>query len=527
MPSAPSDPQSERPATPILASLWRGTAWLALKMPLQIVIAFWSIPMIQRAIGADANGAYVFAWGLGFIQLLLEFGMGAALQQQLAHAWAVGDRPRVGRLIGLGMTFYAAVAVIQVAILLAIAYLGLPPKFHGESRRLIIGLLWVQALSAPFYGLMTVTSCVLQAGGRYELLPRIDLLVMILRFAVLVAGLRAGVDFLAIVAVQTIILLAGTLVPALRVMRRDLGCVPHFVSPRRDDFRTLFHVSVYVFLMQLSVVLADMVDTTILTYALPDLEPGPSITLYQNVSKPFFQLRQMGWTLVYLVIPAAASLAATRDLIGGDKLKYDGTRHLVALLLPTALLAAMYAAPFLNLWVGPAYVPHAWLLQLFLVGTLPLVLAVFAKMAFGMGKYEVLSLSSLAGSLVNLPLSYYLTTRLGVAGVIWGTVLTTLVSNLLLPGRYLFRLLNIRVSVFLTRSLGPPLIGAAIMVGVSWACQAILPPGPSQSSGPGRAIPLLINLAVCSVGYAVGYLALPTGRDDMRSLLRFRLRRSG
>ena len=72
----------------------------------------------------------------------------------------------------------------------------------------------------------------------------------------------------------------------------------------------------------------------------------------------------------------------------------------------------------------------------------------------------MVALSPLLGSLVNVPLSYFLTTRLGVAGVIWGTVLTTLISNLLIPGVYLFRLLEIRLFTFATRTLGPPLAGA-------------------------------------------------------------------
>ena len=96
-------------------------------------------------------------------------------------------------------------AVIQIIILLAIAYLGLPPKFQGESRRLIVGLLWIQALSAPFFGLLTVASTVLQAARRYDFLPRLDLVIMILRFTILILGLRAGVDFLAIVAAQTVV----------------------------------------------------------------------------------------------------------------------------------------------------------------------------------------------------------------------------------------------------------------------------------------------------------------------------------
>ena len=184
-------------------------------------------------------------------------------------------------------------------------------------------------------------------------------------------------------------------------------------------------------------------------------------------------------------------------------------------MLPVALLAAIDAAPFLNLWVGPRYVPNAPLLQLFLVAALPMVLSVPAQMAIGLGKVEVVALSPFVGSLVNLPVSYYLTTRLGVAGVIWGTVLTTLISNLLIPGVYLFRVLEIRLSTFATRTLGPPLAGAALLVPVSWICGMAMPPEPIGSGVLSRSSPLLVNLVVSSLAYLAGYFATRIGRADL------------
>ncbi len=143
----------------------------------------------------EANGAYVFAWGFGFIQFLLEFGMGAALQRQVSLCLGTKRSRWVKRLIACGTMFYLAMAAIQIIVLLAIAYLGLPAKFQGDSRRLIVGLLWIQALSAPFFGLLTVASSVLLAARRYELLPRLDLVIAILRFAILVAGPPRGRRF--------------------------------------------------------------------------------------------------------------------------------------------------------------------------------------------------------------------------------------------------------------------------------------------------------------------------------------------
>jgi O-antigen/teichoic acid export membrane protein len=520
MPHSSGAPSARETMPPVLSRMWRGTLWLALKAILQVIIAFWSVPLVQHAIGSEANGAYVFAWGFGFIQFLLEFGMGAALQRQVTYAWTNGDHDEVKKLIACGTTFYLVMSVIQSIILLTIAYLGLPSKFQGEPQRLIIGLLWIQALSAPFFGLLTVVASVLQAARRYEFLPRLDLAILIIRFGILVVGLRMGVEFLLIVGLQTFVLVGGALIPALWVMVRELDCVPHLTAPRRADYAPLFRIGAYIFLMQLSVVLADKVDTTILGYALRVADPGHSITVYQNVSKPFFQIRQTSWTLAYLVVPAVASLAASRDTAGLERLKYDGTRFLVGLLLPVTLLAGIYAAPFLSLWVGPRYASDASLLQLFLVAALPMVLSVPAQMAIGLGKFEVIAFSSLFGSLINLPISYYLTTRLGVAGVIWGTVLTTLISNLLVPAVYLFRTLEIQPRIFLRRTLGTPLAGAALLLLVSCICRAVVPAESVGTSVLSRSSALLLNLFVSSLAYLSGYIATPVGRSDLVALVR-------
>jgi O-antigen/teichoic acid export membrane protein len=509
----------DRPPS-LLSRVWRGTFWLALKSPLQVVIAFWSVPLIQQAIGAEANGAYVFAWGFAFLQFLLEFGMSPALQREVTLAWTRGDRDRVNRLIAAGLTFYTVMSLVQVAILLAIAAFGLPPRFQGESRRLVVGLLWVQALAAPFLGWLSVVSSVLQAARRYALLPVSELLTLIARFAVLVVGLRAGVDFLAIIVIQMVIMLCGMLLPALWVIVRELRCFPRFAGLSRAEYAPLLRIGFYTLLMQVSVVLADKVDAMVLGYALPGADVGASITVYQNVSRPFLQIRQTAWTLAYLVMPAVASLSVTRDLRGLDRLKYDGTRLLVGLLLPVALLAGIHAAPFLSLWVGPRYAVDAPLLQLFLVATLPMVFSVWAQMAIGLGKVEVVALSPFVGSLLNLPLSYYLTTRLGVAGVVWGTVLTTLIANLLVPGVYLFHLLEIEPARLLTQTLSAPLAGAALMVPTLGICRALVPLEPAGTGTVERSLPLVLNLAVGMVAYAAGYSAVPAGRTDLAALVR-------
>jgi hypothetical protein len=78
-----------------------------------------------------------------------------------------------------------------------------------------------------------------------------------------------------------------------------------------------------------------IVFVTILGFVLPK-PAGSSIAVYDMVSKPFLQLRQTGWMLAYMVMPAVASLAAANDDRTLDRVKYDGARLHLAALLPVA-----------------------------------------------------------------------------------------------------------------------------------------------------------------------------------------------
>jgi O-antigen/teichoic acid export membrane protein len=315
-------------------------------------------------------------------------------------------------------------------------------------------------------------------------------------------------------------------------MTRELGFAPHFRGASWLEFRVLLAVSMYVFLIQLSVVLADRMDTTVLGFALPRGVAGPATAIYQVVSKPFAQIRQMGWMLTYLVMPAVASLAAAGDRDDIERLKYDGSRFLIGLLLPIALLAALDAGPFLTLWVGSKYTINARLLRLFLIATAPMGISVLVQMSIGLGRVRFIALAALGGALVNLPLSYILTVRLGgVAGVIWGTVLTTLFSNLLLPGWYTFRTLDVKPATFARRTLAAPFAGAAALVLAALVARWLgFRPDPFDTTADrlaaslpvpvklARGLPFLFDLSLGSLAYLAGYALAPHGWDDLKAL---------
>jgi hypothetical protein len=150
------------------------------------------------------------------------------------------------------------------------------------------------------------------------------------------------------------------------------------------------------------------------------------------------------------------------------------------------------------------------------------VIAVLVQMAIGLGRVQVIAWAALGGALVNLPLSYVLTTRIGLAGVIWGTVLTTLFSNLVIPGVYVARVLGIRPGLWMRRTMAAPLAGGLALV-AAWQVlrlAGLRPEVPPGVPGLARAVPLGLDLAAGCVAYIAGYLAVPSGRGDLRDIVR-------
>ena len=59
---------------PLAQRQFRIPPWLVLRTLLQAVFVFWSVPLVLHAIGPEANGAYNFAWGFGFLVGAVRFG---------------------------------------------------------------------------------------------------------------------------------------------------------------------------------------------------------------------------------------------------------------------------------------------------------------------------------------------------------------------------------------------------------------------------------------------------------------------
>jgi hypothetical protein len=89
---------------------------------------------------------------------------------------------------------------------------------------------------------------------------------------------------------------------------------------------------------------------------------------------------------------------------------------------------------------------------------------------------------------------------------------------LLVPGFYVFRVLEIDPRTYLKRTLGAPLAGGAALIVSTWVLRFVMP-----VTYPGRALwfrslPLILHLSAGTLAYIGGYLLVSAGRRDLAEL---------
>ena len=194
-----------RTLPPVLGRLLSGTFWLALRVPLQVVFSLWTTRLVLEAIGPDAERGLPVRLGIRVFPVPLrvrrQLGVAAAdlrrLDARRPRGGRSGDRLRDELLRGDGAP--AGRGAAGRGLLGAAAH----ARFEVSSYPLVVKLLWLQAVTAPCFGISVVVSSVLQAARRYDFVPRFELAITVLRFVVLVLGVKSGFDFFWVVAAQT------------------------------------------------------------------------------------------------------------------------------------------------------------------------------------------------------------------------------------------------------------------------------------------------------------------------------------
>jgi O-antigen/teichoic acid export membrane protein len=467
-------------------------------------------PLMIHTLGPKSYGLWVlitsFSVASGYLSIL-DLGIQSAVVKFVAEHYARGEQREVNQLVSSSLYVFCGVALVGAAALVVFSrfFVASIFKIPHDLIPMMQTLLYLLAVQTLFEFPGLAISAVVDGLQRYDVQRAIQVAYIVSYALSIYLLLNAGYRLMAISITVLVLAILRTAVFAVVAHRfmPGLRLTGHF---DRGLLARVARFSGEIFLLRLNGIVFYTMDKTIIAMVLS----STLLTQYDVASK----LRNIAVVFLSLmasqVVPIASKLQAVCDFEGLQKLFLQATKYQMAIALPPAAAVFLLARPFINLWVGPSYAGAGGLAQLFIFQVVfDAAVVVGYNIMIGMNAVRPLMLVQLATTTVlNLAISVFLTPRIGVAGVIWGTVIGTAASLMPYTRLYL-RQLDLGWNRFWWEAVLPAIGCTAVFVAVLVTMLRIVPPLTYAR--------MLAGGAVAGLAFAVSFWVFGMTPDERRS----------
>lgn len=384
-----------------------------------------TVPMTLGYLGVERYGLWMAMSGLLLVVGFADLGLGFGLVNTLARAEGLGDSRYARRAVSSAFFMLAAIAA-ALALFLLLAWHVLPWGAFFNARSAATGAEAGSAmavlLTCFLVGLpLSVVNhgfAGIQEGYRLSLYQGLGSLLTLVSIVTAVK-LHAGLPWL-VLASSGAPLLAGSLGGWDLFYRRRSDLRPSFEHASFQGTLEIARLGGLFFVIQVAGAISFQSDGLVLARIL-----GPeSVATYTVTQKLFLQVPfVLGYFLTPLW-PAYAEAVARRDLAWVKRTLRLSVAAGFAVNLPAAVVLFFSARWILGRWVGSAIDPPTLLLASLAVwvglNSLNGPLGMFFNGA-GALRYQALTCVPMAAA--NLILSIYLTRKIGMAGVVLGSII--------------------------------------------------------------------------------------------------------
>jgi O-antigen/teichoic acid export membrane protein len=406
--------------------LFNNTVFNVGQIVVNVAMVFVLTPLLVRGLGREGYGLWVLGAAFsatGYFNLL-EFGLQSAVVKYVAEYQVQEDDERMNRMVGASLAFHLVFGVIACLAIWLIASNFLITWFSVSASQAAVlkPLLWIFGGQTLVEFPMLTVAGVLEGVQAIATVRAVEMLravsfgvgsfiLLSLGHGVLaIGGLSAGLSLICLIAM---ILAVRRLAPRVKPRLGFEG----------EATKIMLRFSGKIFANRILATIYYQMDKTIIVVLLPVL----FLTDYDVVMKLYGAAITVAGIISRNVVPLASALHADGQHVELARIVGSTMRYEAILSLPVVITLAVLAGPFIHHWLGPGYVHDASLVRLILLeaAVVPLVGAGYNAL-IGMNRVTPLVLTLALGTTINLAISIALARRLGVAGVLWGTVVAHL-----------------------------------------------------------------------------------------------------
>jgi O-antigen/teichoic acid export membrane protein len=439
-----------------------------------MAVGFFLSPFILHRLGDVAFGVFVLANSVVAYLGLLDLGMQSSVLRFVSKGHTKGDHEGASDAISAALWVRLQVSALALLLSAGIAVVfphvfKVPADLANDARKaiLIIGLITAISMSVGVVG------GVISALNRYDLQNYVNLLQTAIRVAGVVFVLRTGHGIVGIALSELVATVAGNLLLVWIARRLYPELRIQLKKPKRETLRQIWSYSFYAFLTTIAVQLVYQTDNLVVG-AFVSASAVTFFAIANNLCRYATQMvSSMGGTFV----PAASTYEAAGDTASLLMLYKNGTRATLMISLPILITFIVRGPSFIGLWMGPEYAHSSGIVLIILSIALFFSYAnrTAGAIAFGVEKHKTTALWSIGEGIANLALSILLVHWYGIYGVAIGTMVPSLVVQVILWPRYISKLVGLSSFEVIAQIWGPMLLASIPFAAASYAVSILFP----------------------------------------------------
>jgi O-antigen/teichoic acid export membrane protein len=416
--------------------------WIAFAVA--VIVSFFLSPFVVHHLGNAAYGVWILANSSIAYMALFDLGLRGAVTHFVAKHHALGQHLESSRAVSVALGFRLLIGLAVTVASLTLAALAtrifrIPVDLWVPTRWTMI----ITGLNLSLTLMLGVFGGVLTGLQRFDVVSTLAVSQTLLGGAgtVWVLGAGHGIVLLAIMQLAISLLLGMlTIIWCFRAYP-ELQLGVHFVN--KEIFQDLWRYSFYLFVIAGTGQIIYYTDNLVVGAFLS----AAAVTFYSIGGRFIEYLGQLSSSLAQTFMPLASNLAAKERPDQLRRLLIQGTRAALFVSLPIAWALFFRGDTFIGLWMGHEYAqPSGRVLRVLLLSAVALTAnRVGGNIVLGLGKHKPFALWQACEAVANLTLSICLVRKIGMIGVAWGTVLPSLVSQIVLWPRYLSKVLGITI----------------------------------------------------------------------------------
>ncbi len=390
-----------------------------------IATALITVPLTFKYLGTERYGLWMTISSVIAILGFSDLGITNGLVNGIAKAHGEDNRELARQYVSSAFFFLTSVAII-IGIGFAIAYPWVSwgaffrvtsPQATAEAGPAVAAFVGCFLVGIPA-GIVGRLQTGYQEGFASTLWSSAGGLMGLLSLLLVIR--MHGSLMLLVLAMTGVPMLAGVM-QGVVVFKGRPWLLPSWASVTGVISKDLLRTGFAFFLLQVAVAVCYSSDNIVLARIL-----GPeAVTQYSISSRLFNQVTMVSFILLSPLWPAYGEALARQDTAWIRKTLRRSIAISIGISVPLGIFLVVFGTRILHLWVGPKINPSLTLL--IGLGVWCVLVSLSSTLATFLNGLSIMSFQvkvALFASIVNISLSIYLTRRIGIPGVLYGSILT-------------------------------------------------------------------------------------------------------